>query len=119
MRYALLIYGDESGIPDAVTPEIQAPWRALNAEMDAAGVTLLQNGAQLERTPTATSVRVRDGEVLKTAGPFAETSEQLGGFYLVECETLDEALAWAAKIPAAKGGTVEVRALVPPWDGPE
>jgi hypothetical protein len=116
MRYALLIYGNESEIPDEITPEIQAPWRALNAEMDAAGVTLLKNGAQLEQTPTAESIRVRDGEVLRIDGPFAETSEQLGGFYLLECESMEEAVAWAAKIPAAKGGTIEVRPVVPPWD---
>ena len=116
MRYALLIYGDDSGIPEEVTTDVQAPWRALNAEMDAAGVTLLHNGAQLETTRAALSIRVRDGGVLTTDGPFAETSEQLGGFYLLDCETIEEALAWAAKIPAAERGTIEVRPLVPPWD---
>ena len=53
---------------------------------------------------------------MRTDGPFAETSEQLGGFYLLDCETIEEALAWAAKIPAAERGTIEVRPLVPPWD---
>jgi hypothetical protein len=69
-------------------------------------------GEGLEPTQTATSVRVRGGERVVTDGPFAETKEQLGGFYLLECKDLDEAIAWAEQIPAAKNGTVEIRPIL-------
>ena len=69
-------------------------------------------GDPLESISTATSVRVRSGETLHTDGPFAETKEQLGGYYLVECDNLDEALKWAAKCPAALQGTMEVRPVM-------
>ena len=67
---------------------------------------------QLQPSTTATLVQVRDGETLTTDGPFAETKEQLGGYYLIEAESLDEAIDWAAKIPSARGGTIEVRPVV-------
>jgi hypothetical protein len=70
-------------------------------------------GAQLQPTGSATSVRIRNGETLVTDGPFAETKEQLGGFYLVEANDVDEAIALAERIPAARNGTIEVRPLVP------
>jgi hypothetical protein len=70
-------------------------------------------GEALEPTSTATSVRVQDGRTVVTDGPFAETKEALGGFYLLECKDLDEAIEMAAKIPAVKRGTIEVR---PIWD---
>jgi len=70
-------------------------------------------GNQLTGTDTATVVRVRDGETLTTDGPFAETKEQLAGYYLIEAETLDDALDWAARIPSARIGTIEVRPVVP------
>ena len=73
-------------------------------------------GEALQPTDTATSVRVRDGSTLVTDGPFAETKEALGGFYLLECKDLDEAIEMAAKIPGAKQGTIEVR---PIWQLPE
>jgi len=69
-------------------------------------------GDALEPTETATTVRVRDDETLTTDGPFAETKEQLGGYYLVEADSLDEAIGWAAKIPGARYGSVEVRPVV-------
>ncbi|HZE28928.1 MAG TPA: YciI family protein, partial [Gaiellaceae bacterium] len=69
-------------------------------------------GDALEPTPTATTVRVRNDETLTTDGPFAETKEQLGGYYLVDVGSLDEALEWAAKIPGARHGSVEVRPLM-------
>ena len=69
-------------------------------------------GDALLPTDTATTVRVRNGDVVTTDGPFAETKEQLGGYYLLECESLDEALAWAAKIPSAKYGSIEVRPIM-------
>src|SRR5262245_10423068 len=71
----------------------------------------MRGGDALEATTTATSVRVREGKTLTTDGPFAETKEQLGGFYMVECDNLDQAIEAAAKIPAARGGTIEVRPI--------
>jgi hypothetical protein len=112
MKYMLLMYASESFVPNtpeeqqAVAPEI---WFALMKEMKDAGVLLSNNG--LAPTTTATTVRFREGKTLITDGPFAETHEQLGGFFLLECKDLDEALGWAEKIPHAKYGSVEVRPL--------
>ena len=83
---------------------------AFGAAGEEAGVVL--GGDALLPTPTATSVQVRDGETITIDGPFAETKEQLGGYYLLDCETLDEAIAWAARIPHAALGTVEVRPII-------
>jgi hypothetical protein len=112
MKYMLLLYASESAVPE--TPEEQeavAPrvWFALMEEMKAAGALLSNNG--LAPIATATTVRVREGKTLITDGPFAETHEQLGGFFLLDCKDLDEALRWAEKIPHAKYGSVEVRPL--------
>ena len=113
MRYLLTIYGDESGWND-ITPEqsqqIMAAYGAFGQEAQAAGVLL--GGEGLQPTSTATTVRVRDGEALTTDGPFAETREQLGGYYLLDCKDLDEAIGWAAKIPGAQDGCVEVRPVM-------
>jgi len=81
-------------------------------EMKAAGVLVSNNG--LSPVATATTVRVREGKALITDGPFAETHEQLGGFFLLDCKDLDEALSWAAKIPSASLGSIEVRPLWSP-----
>jgi hypothetical protein len=114
MRYALLICTDESAM-EAFSPEEQAAssaeYDAFGAEMGARGV--LKGGERLRPTTDATTVRVRDGEVLTSDGPFAETKEQMGGFYLVDCADLDEAIEVAAKIPGARNGSIEVR---PIWD---
>ena len=91
-----------------------APWQALGEAMEQAGV--VRGGSQLEPSAQAQSLRLRDGQVMTTDGPFAETTEQLGGFYLVECDSMDEALEWAARIPVATSGTIEVRPIVPEWD---
>ena len=113
MRYLLTIYGDESGWND-VTPEqsgqIMAAYGAFGEEAQKAGVLL--GGEGLQPTSTATTVRVRDGEALTTDGPFAETREQLGGYYLLDCTDLDDAISWAAKIPGARSGSVEVRPVM-------
>ena len=113
MRYLLTIYGDESGWND-VTPEqsaqIMAAYGAFGQAAQEAGVLL--GGEGLQPTSTATTVRVRDGETLTTDGPFAETREQLGGYYLLDCADLDEANRWAARIPDATGGAVEVRPVM-------
>jgi len=112
MKYMLLMYANESAVPK--TPEDQEAvsqkvWFALMDEMKAAGVLLSSNG--LSPVANATTVRIREGKTLITDGPFAETHEQLGGFFLLECKDLDEALSWAEKIPHAKYGSVEVRPL--------
>ncbi|MEM9467362.1 MAG: YciI family protein [Actinomycetota bacterium] len=113
MKYALLIYGDESdktASPDPGMPgfeEMMGGYAAFSAAVEEAGVWV--GGEPLEDTSTSTSVRLRDGETLTTDGPFAETKEQLGGFYILDCESLDEAVKWAAQIPHAATGTVEVR----------
>jgi hypothetical protein len=91
--------------------QVMAGYGALEGELAGTGKKLA--GEALQPTGTATCVRVRDGQAATTDGPFAETKEQLGGFYLLECENLDEAIAWAAKIPGAHVGTVEIR---PIWD---
>jgi hypothetical protein len=113
MKYLCLIYGDESQWTNA-TPEQSADemaaYNAFTEEIASAGAML--GGEGLEPTSAATTVRVRDGERLLSDGPFAETKEQLGGFYLVECESLDEAIEWAAKIPGAASGSVEVRPVM-------
>jgi len=111
MKYMLLIYSNPSALPQ--TPEaIQAAapaWYALNQELEAAGVLLGNKG--LAPVTDATKLQIRDGKTLVADGPFAETHEHLGGYYLIDVKDLDEALAWAAKVPAAKYGTVEVRPL--------
>lgn len=113
-RYMALIYGDESGFAPTTPEQTQQTIEAYNAfteEARKAGV--FQAGDGLQPTPTATTVRVRgDGELTTTDGPFAETKEQLGGYYLFECKDLDEAIEWAAKIPGARMGSVEVRPVI-------
>jgi len=116
MKYACLIYSDENDStanPDPTT-EAFAPimqgYMAFGQEAGAAGVIVA--GEPLEPTSTATCLQVRNGEVVTTDGPFAETKEHLGGFYILECDSLDEAMQWAAKIPHASLGTIEIR-LVP------
>jgi hypothetical protein len=113
MKYALLIYTNETAAMQASEAEQQAVMEAYNAftnELRTAGNNL--GGEALLPTSMAKSVRVRAGESVVTDGPFAETKEQLGGFYLVEAATEAEAIQWAAKIPGAKHGTVEVRPLM-------
>ena len=113
MHYLITIYGDESGWDDA-TPEqaseMMAAYGALGEAMKEAGVIL--GGEGLQPSSTATTVRVRDGETITTDGPFAETREQLGGYYLLDCKDLDDAISWAAKIPGAQNGSVEVRPVM-------
>ena len=113
MRYLLTIYTDESRYA-TMTPEdsarLMAGYGAFGQEAQEAGVLL--GGEGLQPTATATTVRVRDGEAMFTDGPFAETREQLGGYYLLECADLDEAARWAAKIPDARSGSVEVRPIM-------
>lgn len=110
MRFLILIYGDESqvaGTPEEMA-EVMPAWNAYGERY----ADMIRAGAPLQQSSTATTVRVRDGRVLHTDGPFAETREQLGGYYLVECDDLDQALAMAADCPAAPWGSVEVRPVM-------
>ncbi len=113
MKFLALIYNDESNYANATPQDIAATFQAHGAFGEAsreAGV--FGGGDGLQPSATATTVRVRDGERLLTDGPFAETKEQLGGYYVLECKDLDEALAWAAKIPEARYGAIEVRPVM-------
>jgi hypothetical protein len=113
MKFLLTIYADESRFA-TMTPEesgqLMESYGAFGREAQDAGVLL--GGEGLQPTATATTVRVRDGETLLTDGPFAETREQLGGYYLLDCADLDEANRWAAKIPDAASGAIEVRPVM-------
>lgn len=110
MKYMLLIYGDEQDLSEAERQDCYAESTQLAHDLQANGQFLSAN--PLHPTTMATSVRIRDGKRLVTDGPFAETHEQLGGYFLVEAAHLDEALAIAAKIPMARKGTVEVRPVI-------
>lgn len=113
MKYLLLIYNNESAEPEYGTPEsdaIMGEYFAFTQAVQTAGV--MQAGEALHPVATATTVRIRDGKTVTVDGPFAETKEQLGGFYMIDVPTLDEALAWAAKIPSARTGSIEVRPIV-------
>jgi hypothetical protein len=112
VKYALLIYSDEA--PDAYSKLSEAEQNAIMSEYFAISeLPATLNGAQLQPSATATTVRVDGGSTLTTDGPFAETKEALGGFYLIEADDLDAALEIAARVPAARlGGSVEVRPLV-------
>jgi hypothetical protein len=113
MKFLLTIYGEESGWGDASPEEIgqvMAAYEAFGRAAAEAGV--LVGGEGLQPTSTATTVRVRDNETLTTDGPFAETREQLGGYYLLECSDLDDAIGWATRIPGAQNGSVEVRPVM-------
>jgi hypothetical protein len=113
MRYLFLIYTPEQEDVAAAPEEqeaVMAAYFAFSRAAREAGVML--GGEALEPTTTATTVRVRGGTTLTADGPFAETKEQLGGYYMLECQNLDEAIAWAAQIPGAARGSVEIRPLV-------
>jgi hypothetical protein len=110
MKYMLLIYHEEQGwdtLTEAERQKIYSEYGKFTQEIMASGHHL--GGYELHPISTATSVRVRNGEQLATDGPFAETKEQLGGYYLIEAKDLDEAIGIAARIPSARVGTIEVR----------
>jgi len=112
MQYLLLIYSDESYWPSITEEERQrwmAEYRAFTESIQKSGH--YKAGQSLQPTRSARTVRVRDGQTLATDGPFAETVEQLGGFYWIEAKDLDEAAAIAARIPSARGGSIEVRPI--------
>lgn len=113
MRYLLLICGDEKqdDLPEAEMMEMMGRYGKLHEEFEKAGV--LVDSDRLRPVATATTVQVRNGKTLTTDGPFAETKEQIGGYYLIDVKDLDEAIAWAAKIPSVDYGSVEVRPIWP------
>ncbi len=114
MRYVLMICTDEKwyeSLPSEQLSAFTAQYVEFGEEMGKRGV--LKAGERLRPTSDATTVRVQDGDVLTSDGPFAETKEQMGGFYIVDCKDLDEAIEVASKIPAAQHGAIEVR---PIWD---
>lgn len=113
MRYILLINTSEVAEAQRSDEENEAVYGAYNvftSEIRESGAYI--TGEALQPTSTATTVRVRNGQTLTTDGPYAETKEQMGGFYLIEAADLDEAIAWAAKIPGAKEGAIEVRPIM-------
>ena len=113
MRYLMLIYSDETKDPKPGTPEWDQFFNDYNdftTEVKDKGKHL--GGEALQGVSTATTVRVRNGKATTTDGPFAETKEQLGGYYLLDCDNLDEAIEYASKIPSAKLGSIEIRPLM-------
>lgn len=110
MKYLLLIYGDELALSETERQDCYAESMQLARDLHSNGQYLGAN--PLHPTAMATTVRVRDGKRLVTDGPFAETREQLGGYFLIEAKDLDEAIAVAARIPMARKGTVEVRPVI-------
>jgi hypothetical protein len=113
MQYLLLINDEEAvwgSLSEADRNAMYAEYGRYTEALQTRG--LLVGANQLQPGSTATTVSVRDGETIVTDGPFAETKEVLGGYYLIDVETLDEALEWAAKIPSARYGHIEVRPIV-------
>jgi hypothetical protein len=113
MEYLLLIYDNEAnwaGMSEAEQGKMMGEYRAFTEDLAKSGN--YKAGEALQPISTATTVRSRAGKVLTTDGPFAETKEQLGGFYLIEAKDLDEALALAARIPSARMGSIEVRPIL-------
>ena len=123
MRYMLLIIGDESqydGRSDEERAAALGRWDEYTKELVEAGAFVAGDG--LQSSTTATTLRVENGERVLTDGPFAETKEQVGGFYTIECKDLDEAIDWAAKMPSAEGGITEIRPVMdygPAYDDPQ
>jgi hypothetical protein len=115
MKYLCLIYEDESRFPQVPKDEmdkIMGDYRAFSDDIKRSGQYLA--GHQLQPTHAATTVRVRNGKVSTTDGPFAETKEQLGGFYMIEAKDLNDAIQVASRIPSARFGSIEVRPIVEP-----
>ena len=117
MRYLLMIHSDESGyahMTEADMGQLMEAYGRFDDEIESAGV--VQGSQRLQPTQTATTVRVRDGKTATTDGPFAETKEAIGGFYQIDVPNLDEAIAWAEKIPTATYGSIEIRPIWEPQD---
>ena len=113
MKYLLLLFGDESSWADMTDEEAGAELAAYERygeEATKAGVFVAGEG--LQPTSTATTMRIAGGERILSDGPFAETKEQLGGFYVLDCKDLDDALAWAERCPASGSGSIEIRPVM-------
>jgi hypothetical protein len=110
MKYMLLIYANEKNLTDDYREKCYVESAQLARDLHASGKYV--DASPLHPTASATSVRVRDGKTLVTDGPFAETREQLGGFYLIDAKDLDEAISVAARVPPARLGTVEIRPVM-------
>lgn len=110
MKYMLLVYLEEDSLSEAEREHCYIESAGLARELSAQGKYL--SAGPLHPVATATSVRVRDGKRLVTDGPFAETREQLGGYYLIDAQDLDEAMKIAERIPVAKHGTIEIRPVL-------
>jgi hypothetical protein len=114
MQYLLLIYGDQNGwesMSEEERGQVFQAYGTFTEDLEKSGAMVAGNA--LQPTETATTVRVRNDETLTTDGPFAETKEQLAGYYLIEVETLDDALEWGARIPSSRIGSIEVRPVMP------
>jgi hypothetical protein len=111
MRYVALIYDNELAYSQLSQEAVAAEYQGYDT-FGTENARFIQGGMQLQSAGTATTIRIREGKTLTTDGPFAETKEQLGGYYLLNCKDLDEAIAVAAQIPAAKHGSIEVRPVV-------
>lgn len=112
MRYVLLIYGNEADYANLSQEEQASIFKGygdFTEEVSSRGI--FNGGEPLMPTSSATTVRVRDGKLLTTDGPFAETREQLGGYYILDCKNLDEAIELAARIPGARDGSIEIRPI--------
>ncbi|HEX3329594.1 MAG TPA: YciI family protein [Gaiellales bacterium] len=113
MKYLLAIYANEAEWNELGEDGRRAMYEEYSAvSEELAGRGMMIDGAELRPTTAATTVRIREGRTLVTDGPFAETKEQLGGYFVVECESLDEAIDAAGKLPTARHGSIEVRPLV-------
>jgi hypothetical protein len=113
MQYILLIYSDEAAwdsLSEGERGARHAEYGKLTGDLRTQGK--LVGGDELQPIATATTVQVRKGETLVSDGPFAETKEALGGYYLIDAESLDEAIEWAARIPSAREGKIEIRPIV-------
>jgi hypothetical protein len=112
MRYLLMIYHNEAEHAKWSQEQLGAEYQAFNEFTEAIAKSgALESGNALMQTNSATTVRVRNGKTLTTDGPFAETKEQISGYYLVNCKDLDEAISWAARIPTASDGSIEIRPI--------
>ena len=113
MKYMLLLFGDESsweGLSEDQVMEVTEAYGKYSEDLEAAGAFV--SGEGLQPSSTATTLRMSGGERLLTDGPFAESKEQVGGFYVLDCKDLDEALEWAEKCPASQDGTIEIRPVL-------
>jgi len=114
MEYLILIYGDERAYETITEAQLKAMYQEYGSyTQDLIKAGVMRGGNELKPVATATTVRLRGGKVLSTDGPFAETKEQLGGYYLIDVPNLDDAVKWAAKCPGAKTGSIEVRPINP------